>query len=178
MRTKNRKTFTTCFFPVGADIEHIVVDWLALLKERGFGPDDPLFPATKVTLGENGFEAGGLARQHWSNAAAIRRIFKEAFARAGLPYANPHSFRNTLARLGERTTITTEAWAAWGANLGHENVLTTFRSYGQVPDHRRTEIFDQLRAREEAGAEAHAMPEMDDEAMLALLAARLRSKAA
>jgi integrase len=178
VRTKNRKTFTTWFFPVGADIEQIVVDWLMLLKERGFGSDDPLFPATKVALGENGFEAGGLARRHWKNAVAIRRIFKAAFALAGLPYVNPHSFRNTLALLGERMTVTTEAWAAWSANLGHENVLTTFRSYGQVPDHRRAEIFDQLRARQDCRAVPDAVPELDNEAMLALLAARLRTKAA
>jgi integrase len=27
VRTKNRKTFTTWFFPVGDDVEKIVVDW-------------------------------------------------------------------------------------------------------------------------------------------------------
>lgn len=154
VRTKNRKTFTTWFFPVGADIEQIVVDWLTLLKERGFGPDDPFFPATKVALGENGFEAGGLAREHWKNAAAIRRIFKTAFARAGLSYANPHSFRNTLVILGESLCTTPEAFKAWSQNLGHEHVLTTFTSYGAVASHRQAQIFDQLRARQEAGETA------------------------
>ena len=177
VRTKNRKTFTTWFFPVGADVEQIVVDWLTLLKERGFGPDDPLFPATKVTLGENGFEAGGLARHPWKNAAAIRRILKAAFARAGLPYANPHSFRNTLAVLGERLCVTAEDFKAWSQNLGHEHVLTTFTSYGAVRAHTQAEIFDRLRARQEGGGTAD-MQGLDDEAMIALLAARLRSKAA
>lgn len=152
VRTKNRKTFTTWFFPVGADIEQIVLDWLALLKERGFGPDDPLFPATKVALGENGFEAGGLARHHWKNAAAIRRIFKEAFVRAGLPYANPHSIRDTLVALGERVCANAEEFKAWSQNHGHEHVLTTFTSYGAVASHRQAQIFDQLRAREETAA--------------------------
>lgn len=152
VRTKNRKTFTTWFFPVGADVEEIVADWIAFLtKERGFGPDDPLFPATKVALGENGFEAGGLAREHWKNAAAIRRIFKTAFARAGLSYANPHSFRNTLVILGENLCATPEAFKAWSQNLGHEHVLTTFTSYGAVASHRQAQIFDQLRTRQESG---------------------------
>lgn len=151
VRTKNRKTFTTWFFPVGADIEQLVADWISFLtKERGFSSDDPIFPATKVALGDNGFEVVGLARQHWKDAAAIRRIFKAAFATAGLPYANPHSFRNTLAAFGERLCTTPEAFKAWSQNLGHEHVLTTFTSYGAVTSHRQAHIFDQLRARQEA----------------------------
>lgn len=179
VRTKNRKTFTTWFFPVGTDVEAIVSDWISWLEsEKQWGPDDPLFPATKVTLGLNGgFENGGLDRKHWKSAAAIRVIFKEAFEKAGLPYFNPHSFRNTLARLGEQVTTTTEAWAAWCQNFGHENVLTTFRSYGAVPSHRHAEIFDQLRARQNAGGILD-VSDFDDEAMLAKLAARLRTKAA
>jgi hypothetical protein len=36
-----------------------------------------------------------------SNASPIRTIFRDAFVCAGLPYFNPHSFRNTLVQLGE-----------------------------------------------------------------------------
>ncbi|TIX81251.1 MAG: site-specific integrase [Mesorhizobium sp.] len=152
VRTKNRKTFTTWFFPVGADVEAIVAEWISWLEnEKQCGPDDPLFPATKVTLGlSGGFQNGGLDRKHWKSAAAIRIIFKAAFERAGLPYFNPHSFRNTLAMLGERVCPSPEAFKAWSQNLGHEHVATTFTSYGAVPGHRQAEIFDQLRAGQEA----------------------------
>ena len=45
VRTKRAKTFTTWFFPVGNEIRQIVIDWVKLLrKEKGLGPDDPLFP--------------------------------------------------------------------------------------------------------------------------------------
>lgn len=176
VRTKNRKTFTTWFFPVGVDIEQIVVDWLTLLKERGFGPDDPLFPATKVALGDNGFEASGLARQHWKNAAAIRRIFKAAFAQAGLHYANPHSFRNTLTALGEKLCGPPEEFKAWSQNLGHEHVLTTFTSYGAVTGHRQAEIFERLRGRQDLPASPNA-GELDAET-IARVMARLTGKAA
>jgi integrase len=61
------------------------------------------FPATLVALGPGRqFEAEGLSRKHWSNASPIRTIFREAFASSGLPYFNPHSFRNTLVQLGAR----------------------------------------------------------------------------
>lgn len=34
---------------------------------------------------------------------------------------------------------------AWSQNLGHENVLTTYLSYGEVQPHRQTEIFKRLK---------------------------------
>jgi integrase len=84
-------------FPVGDNIRAVVVDWVDYLRhEKLWGLDDPLFPATMVSVGDNlRFEAAGLDRKHWSNAGPIRKIFKEAFALAGLPYFNPHSFRKT-----------------------------------------------------------------------------------
>ena len=43
VRTKNRKTMSTWCFPVGADFEAIVVDWINFLThELLFGPTDPL----------------------------------------------------------------------------------------------------------------------------------------
>ena len=56
VRTRNRTTFKSTFFPVGSDIEAIVVDWISFLtKESLFGPDDPLFPATRVEVGKGAF---------------------------------------------------------------------------------------------------------------------------
>lgn len=148
VRTKNRKTFTSTFFPVGDDVEAIVTEWVSFLTtERLYGPDDPLFPATRITIGESGlFEVSGLERKHWGNAGAIRRIFRQAFAAAGLPYFNPHSFRNTLAALGEKVCTTPEMFKAWSQNLAHESVLTTFTSYGVVARERQAEILAGLRA--------------------------------
>ncbi|VFN00143.1 MAG: hypothetical protein BECKG1743D_GA0114223_101724 [Candidatus Kentron sp. G] len=82
----------------------------------------------------------GLERAHWSSAARIRTIFRKAFASAGLPYFNPHSFRNTLVRLGQAVCQTPEELKAWNQNLGHEKVLTTLLSYGQVAGCRQGEI--------------------------------------
>ena len=154
VRTKFSKTFTTWFFPVGEDVRQIVVDWVNYLAtEKLFGPVDPLFPATEIVQDQyHLFETGGLSRRHWSNANPIRQIFKEAFTNAGLPYANPHSFRKTLAQLGERLCRTAEEFKAWSQNLGHEQVLTTFSSYGQVGADRQAELIRRLGQRQEAGA--------------------------
>jgi integrase len=142
VETKFSKTFTTFFFPVGKEVLEIVTEWVAYLRdEKLWGNDEPLFPATRVAQGpDRQFAAAGLARKHWSNASPIRAIFREAFATAGLPYFNPHSFRNTLVQLGEKVCKTPEQFKAWSQNLGHEKVLTTFLSYGEVTCQRQGEI--------------------------------------
>ena len=146
VRTKFSKTFTTYFFPVGDEILQIVCDWVKFLREKKlWGNDDPLFPITKVALGASRqFEAVGLGRKHWRNTTAIRKIFQEAFEKAGLSYYHPHSFRNTLVRLGETICQTPEQFKAWSQNLGHEKVLTTFYSYGEVGNQRQGEIIQGL----------------------------------
>jgi integrase/recombinase XerC len=116
-----------------------------LREEKLWSIDDPIFPATRIEQNaERQFEAVGLDRKHWSSAAAIPKIFREAFESAGLPYFNPHSFRNTLVRLGETVCRNPEAFKAWSQNLGHEKVLTTFYSYGEVGNQRQGEIIRDL----------------------------------
>lgn len=149
VRTKNRKTFESWFFPASELAERIVVEWVRYLgDQRLFGHDDPLFPATLVRpAGEQLlFRPVGLSRQPWSDSGPIRRIFHQRFKAAGLPYFHPHSFRSTLTLLGEKI-CNTEEFKAWSQNLGHEHVGTTFANYGKVASHRQGEIFEQLRHR-------------------------------
>lgn len=146
VNTKFSKTFSTFFFPVGEEIRSIISEWVSFLRdEKLWGNEDPLFPATRIELNDNHqFQATGLSRNHWSNATPIRKIFHEAFERAGLPYFNPHSFRNTLVKFGEEACKTPEQFKAWSQNLGHEKVLTTFISYGVVTCQRQGEIIHDL----------------------------------
>ncbi len=146
VNTKFRKTIHTDFFAVGDENSQIVIDWINYLrKEKLWGNDAPLFPKTQIAVGSSQqFEVIGLKCEHWSSAAPICAIFREAFDRVGLPYFNPHSFRNTLAQLGQKICITPEQLKAWSQNLGHENVLTTFTSYGEVGRQRQAEILKGL----------------------------------
>lgn len=173
VRTKFSKTFTTYFFPVGDEVTHIVRDWVACLEqELLWGPEDPLFPATRVALGPNRqFCVAGLDRKHWSSAAPIRRIFKEAFAQARLPYFNPHSFRNTLAQLGQRRCQTPEEFKAWSQNLGHEKVMTTFSSYGKVALPRQAELIRGLHA----GADGQPLTASEQRLVRAMVAEMQKS---
>lgn len=146
VKTKFSKSFETFFFPVGKEITEIVTEWVSYLKnELLWGLDDPLFPKTAVSINEDQqFEASGLLRENWSNAAPIRKIFKQAFEHAGLPYFIPHSIRNTIIALGEKICNTPEEFKVWSQNIGHDSVLTSLTSYGEVGKHRQAEIMKQL----------------------------------
>lgn len=152
VKTKAARTLYTTFFPVDADCRACVDAWVRHLREsRLFGPDDPVFPKTAVSFGPaRQFVATGLKRAHWSSVAPIRKIVGDAFEAASLPRFGPHSFRRTLVQLGERVCKTPEEFKAWSQNLGHEQVLTTFTSYGPVSRHRQGEIIRRLGGRGKA----------------------------
>ncbi len=146
VRTKFSKTFPTFLLPVGDDIRAIFEDWVNHLQSRLlWGPDDPLFPKTRIALGASGqFEASGLEREGWRNSGPIRAIFRKAFEGAGLPYFNPHSFRHAVARYGQTICSTIEEFQAISQNLGHSSVKTTLMHYGEVPAERQRELIRNL----------------------------------
>jgi integrase/recombinase XerD len=71
VRTKFSKTFPTYFVLVGDNIREIFEDWVRHLQEvLRWGPDDPLFPRTRIVTGaDRRFEANGVER---ANSDAIR----------------------------------------------------------------------------------------------------------
>lgn len=141
VNTKSSKTFTTYFFPVGDAVLTIIREWVDYLRnERLWGNEDPLFPKTENHI----LQAADIKKEHWSTTSSIRKIFSDAFVSAGLPYFNPHSFRTTLVQFGEEICQTPEEFKSWSQNLGHEGVLTTFFSYGEVQPRRQAELIKQL----------------------------------
>jgi len=142
VRTKAAKTFRTYFMPVDEGAADIVACWIEeLAREHLWGAHDPLFPATEIGLDPaGGFAPIGLARRGWASSEPIREIFRKAFDLAGVPYFNPHSFRDMLVRHAMTLNLSPEAMKAWSQNLGHGDVLTTLMSYGAVPVHRQGEL--------------------------------------
>lgn len=145
VRTKGAKSFVTHFKPVDDNASEIVADWIAELTDQlGWGPDDPIFPATETGLGTSGsFEAVGLTRRCWAGTQPIREVFRRAFAVAGLPYYNPHTFRDMLVHHAMSLGLGPDEMKAWSQSLGHADVLTTFTSYGQIPTYRQGELIRQ-----------------------------------
>lgn len=170
VRTKFAKSFPTYFMPIGGDALQIVQDWIGeLTRDHLWGPADPLFPATEIGLDENGgFTGKGLSRRGWERSGSVREIFHRAFASAGLPYFNPHSFRAMLVRHAMTLGLSPEQMKAWSQNLGHTDVLTTFTSYGSVPAHRQGELIQALSVR------VHPAEPEDTKLLAALESIKLR----
>lgn len=142
VETKFSKSINTYFFPLGDDLNDIVVRWIEEVRTAHlFAPNDPVFPRTTVRQGEDmPFQVAGFEPTHWSDASPVRTIFKEAFGRAGLPYFPPHSFRHTLGHLMQTACRTPEQIKAWSQNLGHDNIATTLTSYGTIDPHRQGDV--------------------------------------
>ena len=173
VRTKAAKTFRTYFMPVDAAALTIVAEWTQeLTRDHQWGPDDPLFPATEMGLAlDGGFTPVGLARRGWASSEPIREIFRRAFEAAGLPYFNPHSFRDMLVHHAMALNLSPETMKAYSQNLGHTDVLTTFTSYGEVPTHRQGELIRSLTSSPIAAGAANAGQIAALEAILAQMKA-------
>jgi integrase/recombinase XerD len=142
VRTKFSKTFPTYFVSVGEGIREVFEGWVRHLKDvLLWGPDDPLFPRTRVVSGaDRRFEANGLERVGWRTSAPIRAIFRKAFEAAGVPYFNPHSFRHALTRHGQTICVTLEDHKAFSQNLGHSSIKTTEMHYGEIPPEKQGQL--------------------------------------
>ncbi|MFZ4125034.1 MAG: tyrosine-type recombinase/integrase [Rickettsiales bacterium] len=146
VNTKFKKTIETTFYPVGEDVDAIITDWVDyLVNKKDFLADDPLFPQTVNGHDEHrNFVPEGLGREHWANATAVRKIFRTAFERVGLPYVKPHTIRDTLTQLAYKLQLTGEELKAWSQNMGHDSLLTTMNSYGHISSERQAEIIGGL----------------------------------
>ncbi|MEP1536437.1 MAG: site-specific integrase [Paracoccaceae bacterium] len=147
--TKFGRRFSTGFFPFDGVLEKVVVAWIAELKQAYlFSASDPLFPKTHVGVGNSRkFEALGILKEPWASASSAAKIFKQAFLDVGLPPFSPHRVRDTVAELAKHHCRTPEDYKAWSQNMGHEDVLTTFRSYGSVAPGRQMDLMNRFRAR-------------------------------
>ena len=99
VRTKAAKTFRTFFMPMDEDALTFVADWTEELAHNHlWGPEDPLFPATKMGISPD----GGFAPRPRATLLGFKRAgtadIPGLLRGAGLPYFNPHSFRSMLVR--------------------------------------------------------------------------------
>lgn len=147
VKTKASKTFTTWFFPVDEMYENCIRDWVNYLRnDKLFGHDDALFPKPEIGIGESGaFKVLGLSKDVYSNGTTICRIIKQSFESAGLPGFGPHSFRKTLARIGDELCIDLKSIKAWSLNLGHDNVAMTIGSYLPISTTEQAELIKGMR---------------------------------
>lgn len=146
VKTKNSKSISSFFFPVGDEIHEIVVRWIAYLRvERGFTDAHPLFPRTSVEQGSDRlFRSIGVGKTHWKGGGAICKIVAGAATAAGVERFTPHALRTTLSIFALGSDPSIEEMKACSQNLGHEHLDTTLRSYSPISVARQGELIRQL----------------------------------
>lgn len=146
VNTKGAKTFDTTFFPVDPAYLACFSAWVENLRAiRLFGPEDALFPKPQMGLAENGgFAVLGLSREPYANGGKLNGIIRASFAAVQMPEYTPHSFRKTLAMLGNEKCQDMEQLKAWSLNLGHDSLTTTVSSYMPVTRQRQAELIREI----------------------------------
>ncbi len=132
VKTKNSKKILSTFFPIGWDEpEKYFLEWFTYLKSKGFESNDPIFPSTISQLNTDGIENKKIvSKKSWNDSGGARKVFEKRCIDAGIHYFNPHSFRHLVVSIMSKARLTEEEKRAISLNLGHENVGTTFGSYG------------------------------------------------
>jgi integrase len=151
VKTKFSKNIQSFLLPINDYLKTIFKDWVRLLKEeKMYDGNMPLFPNTKLSFTENDqFNRAELDNAPWKSTTCIRSIVKEAFNAAGLEYYNPHSFRNSIVDWGYPLCKSAQDFKALSQNLGHNNIMTTFTSYGTIDERDQGRIIKRLGAHDE-----------------------------
>lgn len=137
--TKFGKHIDTFFAKGFPEAEAALRAWVTYLEDEAlYGSDDPLFPATAIAPNSNtGFTVEGFERRPWKSTEPVRKIVNTAFQAAKLDSFGPHAFRHMLARHAAKHCTSVAEIVATAQNLGHSDVLTTLRSYGQISRERQ-----------------------------------------
>ncbi len=152
--TKFNKLIVSTLFRFDDDLVAEVIDWAKYLQsQKGFSPDDPLFPKSKTVQADDGFTfvSTEVEPVFWETTNGIRAILKKRSEEAGLEYYHPHSFRHAAVRLAFKHCRSGEELKAISQNLGHEFVRTTIEQYGRLEPDRVGEVISNLNFKGDSG---------------------------
>jgi integrase len=147
VQTKFSKHIPTILFVFDKKLLGYVIEWVKLLKSKGYGSQDPLFPRAKIDKGKEdlSFEtASEVEPVFWQGTGRIRQIFTKRSQEAELPYYPPHTFRHLAVDLALRSCKTGEEIKAISQNFGHEHTATTLCSYANFAPPRLSEIIKNM----------------------------------
>jgi integrase len=93
------------------------------------------------------YSSGIVEPVFWSNANPARKVFEKRFKEADIPYYHPHTFRHLIVKEFIKARLSEEEKKAISQNLGHEDVGTTFGSYGygKISTDRQVDIVKSIR---------------------------------
>jgi integrase len=135
VETKFSNSFVSSLIPLSYNeaLDYFIEWYDYLEKQKGFKPDDPIFPATKIENGKDNvcyYNTGEVEPKKLKSSSSLRKIFKKRFEQAGVKYFHPHTFRHLLVKEIAKLPLTEQEKKAFSQSLGHKDVGTTFGSYG------------------------------------------------
>ncbi|MCH8942237.1 MAG: tyrosine-type recombinase/integrase [Bacteroidetes bacterium] len=135
VNTKFSKTNYPKIFKFDEALLKYVTDWYGYLFDKGFKPDNPLFPRAKNVLSPNIYsfqEAVEVEPCFWKSTTSIRQIFKNYEKEIGSDYYPPHSFRHSAIISALGLLQNGLDLKAISQNFGHKDVLLVLSVYGQL----------------------------------------------
>lgn len=179
VQTKFSKTISTMIFRFDEALLKHVLDWFRFLKEEKlFGNAAPLFPRTKLAHRSETdlcFEATGVEPAFWATTQGVRKVFKERSEAAGMRYYSPHKFRHTATVEAFKHCRTAEELRAISQNFGHENIGTTFSTYGKLPDMQVEDIIARMNFKNDTLAgEGIPLDDIPKEKLIEIFTRRMR----
>ncbi|WP_427452252.1 tyrosine-type recombinase/integrase [Litorimonas sp. WD9-15] len=147
--TKGAKSINTWFYPVDPMYRDYFESWMQHLTDiEFFGPEDPLFPKPRIGIVKGkGFQNLGLSRKPYASTSKLYKAVKTAFSSVQMPAYSPHNFRRTHASMMKDHCKNSDDMQAWGMNFGHDDLITTFRSYNPLSVQRQGEIMQAMQKR-------------------------------
>lgn len=179
VQTKFSKTISTLIFQFDEELLGFVLDWFRFLKEKKlFSNADPLFPRTKLEQKSETdlcFEGTEVEPAFWATTQGIRSAFKKRAEAAGVRYYSPHKFRHTATVEAFKHCRTAEELRAISQNFGHENIGTTFSTYGKLPDFQVEDIIARMNFKKDPDDGSGILLEnASNEKLMETLARRMR----
>lgn len=147
VKTKFSKTIYSKIFKFDEKLLKYFTDWHQHLLEIGFSSNDPVFPRSKSSQGENSLsfeESTEIEPVFWESTGSMREIFKKTAASADLPYYRPHAFRHSAIYYALKITRNGDEFKAVSQNFGHEDVRTTLSVYAQYEPEKLIEVLSNL----------------------------------
>jgi site-specific recombinase XerD len=135
VRTKRNKKFASIIMNFDQEMQNYVFKYIDfLLKEKMFGSDAPVFPATLLEHKEGTYcyEASKLVNDYYKTSQAINNVLRQRFKVAGMDYYRPHSFRHANAYYAPRACKNALEFKAVSEHLGHSSILTSLSSYSRL----------------------------------------------
>jgi len=146
IRTKNSKPNHSTMINFDPDIASIFVNWVQELRKLGFSGSDPLFPRCSNKQEKDGLmftKATGWTKEFLSPKTLNKHI-KEFGRQNAYPDLHPHAIRHSHMAEALKLATTGEEIKAITQNVGHEDITTVFKQYGNQTSNHVHEIIKNL----------------------------------